>query len=178
MKAQAIIYTSNTGFTREYAKLLSQLTGLTAYDLKDKTPAAQTTVVYMGWLMAGGLKGYKKAAKRYKIAAVCAVGMAEHDDNQFTALQEKYDFHSAKLFYLQGGYAPDKLHGIYKIMMKTMERMVGGSIEKKENPSEAEKQALHEIKNGSNHVCAENLAEAAEYINNLSEPPTDSVKEK
>ena len=35
MKPSAIVYTSNTGYTAEYARLLGQATGLTVYSLTE-----------------------------------------------------------------------------------------------------------------------------------------------
>ena len=34
MKAQAIVYTSNTGFTKEYARILAEKTTLPLYNLE------------------------------------------------------------------------------------------------------------------------------------------------
>lgn len=63
---RAIIYTSNTGGTAAYAKLLGEQINLPVYPLSEARDrvSAGSEVVYMGWLMAGGIKGYKAAAKR------------------------------------------------------------------------------------------------------------------
>ena len=77
MNVNAIVYTSNTGYTARYAGLLGKRTGLPVYSLVEagaKLPAGNC-VIYLGWLMAGKIQGYAKAAKRYRIAAVCGVGM-------------------------------------------------------------------------------------------------------
>ena len=73
----AIVYTSNTGFTAQYAKLLGEKLCLPVYPLNtaEEELAAGTEILYLGWLMAGKVKGYKQAAKRYRIAVVCGVGM-------------------------------------------------------------------------------------------------------
>lgn len=62
----AIIYTTNTGSTEHYAKLLAQKTGLPAYSLAEakKRVFAGAEVIYLGWIMAGSVKGYAEAAKR------------------------------------------------------------------------------------------------------------------
>ena len=75
----AIIYTTNTGSTERYAKLLAQKTGRTAYSLAEakKRVFAGAEVIYLGWIMAGSVKGYADAAKRYRVRAVCAVGMGQ-----------------------------------------------------------------------------------------------------
>lgn len=75
----AIIYTTNTGSTEHYAKLLAQKTGLPAYSLAEakKRVFAGAEVIYLGWIMAGSVKGFANAAKLYRIRAVCAVGMGQ-----------------------------------------------------------------------------------------------------
>ena len=75
----AIIYTTNTGSTGQYAKLLAQETGLPAYSLVEakKRVFAGAEVVYLGWIMAGSVKGCVSAAKRYQVCAVCGVGMGQ-----------------------------------------------------------------------------------------------------
>ncbi|MFR3493953.1 MAG: hypothetical protein ACLTTJ_09215 [Blautia sp.] len=34
-------------------------------------------IIYMGWIMAGKIKGYPEAARKYRIQAVCGVGMGQ-----------------------------------------------------------------------------------------------------
>lgn len=81
----AIIYTTNTGSTGQYAKLLSQETGLPAYSLAKakKRVFAGAEVVYFGWIMAGSVKGYAGAAKKYQVRAVCG----RHGKNRNTDRQ-------------------------------------------------------------------------------------------
>ena len=76
MKAEAIVYTSCTGNTRRYAYMLGKAANLPVLDLKEANLAPNTPVIYLGWLMAGGVKGLKQARKRFDVRAVCAVGMA------------------------------------------------------------------------------------------------------
>ena len=74
-----IIYTTNTGSTECYARLLAQKTGLPVYSLAEakKRVFAGAEVIYLGWIMAGSVKGYAEAAKRYQVRAVCGVGMGQ-----------------------------------------------------------------------------------------------------
>lgn len=72
----AIIYTTNTGSTECYARLLAQKTGLPVYSLAEakKRVFAGAEVIYLGW---SSVKGYAEAAKRYQVRAVCGVGMGQ-----------------------------------------------------------------------------------------------------
>ena len=76
---KAIIYTSNTGSTAEYAQLLGKELNLPVHSLqqaKNKVLSG-SEIIYLGWIMAGGIKGYKEAAKLYKVRAVCGIGMGQ-----------------------------------------------------------------------------------------------------
>ena len=78
---KAIIYTSNTGSTAEYAQLLGKELNLPVHSLqkaKNKVPAG-SEIIYLGWIMAGGIKGYNEAAKLYKVRAICGIGMGKKD---------------------------------------------------------------------------------------------------
>ena len=76
---EAVVYTSNTGSTEHYAKLLGYELSVSVYSTEEagnKLPAG-TEIIYLGWIMAGKIQGYGLARKKYKICAVCAVGMGQ-----------------------------------------------------------------------------------------------------
>ena len=75
----AIIYTTNTGSAERYARLLAQETGLPVYSSAEakKQVFSKAKIIYLGWIMAGSVKGYAEAAKRYRVCAVCGVGMGQ-----------------------------------------------------------------------------------------------------
>ena len=112
---KAIVYTSNTGFTKKYAEMLGIETGIPVYPLEEAkgNVKKQDEIIYMGWIMAGGIKNYEKARKSYNIKAVCCVGMSAPNKKQYKEIIEKHHI-KEKLFYLQGGYDNKKLKGIIK----------------------------------------------------------------
>ena len=75
----AIVYTTNAGSAERYARLLAERTGLPACSLTEakKAVSAGAEVIYLGWIMAGSVKGYAEAAKRFRVRAVCGVGMGQ-----------------------------------------------------------------------------------------------------
>ncbi len=158
---KAIVYTSNTGFTKRYAELLSKETGLDAYELEEasKKLDAGAEVIYMGWLMAGSIKGYKKAARRYRIKAVCAVGMASPKDSLAAEIKARNKIIGAEVFYLQGGFDMDRLRGVYKLMMKVMISAVGKELAAKAEKSDEDRELLEMTKARVDKVGAENLAD-------------------
>ena len=153
---KAIVYTSDTGFTARYAKMLSEKTGLCAYELAEAERQVEkgSEVIYLGWLFASTVKGYRKAAKRYKIAAVCGVGLCETgcllaEVRKAISLPD-----SIPLFTVQGGMDHAKLHGINKLMIKMLLKILSA----KKNGTEDDARMLALIRQGGDYVCEENLA--------------------
>ena len=134
----AIIYTTNTGSTGQYAKLLAQETGLPAYSLAEakKRVFAGAEVVYLGWIMAGSVKGCAGAAKRYQSEIPANI----------------------PLFTLQGNFNVKKLHGIYRFMMEIMVKTVGKGLAAKKDCTPEEDDMLDMMLHGGERVKAENLS--------------------
>ena len=161
MYANSIVYTSNTGYTAEYARLLGEKTGLPVYSLAEAEQklAAGNRVIYLGWLMAGKVQGYKKAAKRYKVQAVCGVGMGGtgsqlQEVRKANAIPEK-----TPLFTLQGGFDIQKLRGVYKLIMTIMVKTAGKGLAEKQDRTPDEDVMLEMLTQGGSRVSADNLAE-------------------
>lgn len=156
---KAIVYQSNAGHSKRYAELFSQQTGLPVYDLKEanKTLSKGTEIIFFSWICAGSIPNYAKTAKRYQISALCAVGMGHPGDNQIVELAKKYQIELTNAFYLQGGFDFQKLHGIYKFMMKSVSKFMGPALEKKSDQTADEIAMLNMLKNGGDYVSIDNL---------------------
>lgn len=139
MKAKAVVYTSNTGFTARYAKTLGERTGLPVLELGTalRDLPQGSPIAYLGWLCAGSVKGLKKAEGRWAIAALCAVGMGP-DGAQVEGLKDRYP----GVFYLRGGYDYEKLTGVYRFMMWCMTKALAKKAA--EDPQGAEMAAALE----------------------------------
>ena len=155
----AIIYTTNTGSTERYAKLLAHETGLPAYSLAEagKKVGAGAEVIYLGWIMAGSVKGYAAAARRYRVRAVCGVGMGQtgtQTDNvrKKTAIPENIE-----VFTLQGNFDVKKLHGVYRPMMELMVRTAGPGLAAKQDRTPEEDDMLDMMLHGGERVRMDNL---------------------
>ena len=156
---QAIVYTSNTGSTEQYAKLLGQETGLPVYSLTDAKQAlkSDTRILYLGWIMADAIQGYADAAKRYRMPMVCAVGMEPARKEQ--TLREKNGIpQDAALYPLQGGYLPDRLRGVQKLMMRMITGSMAKTLAAKANRTPEEDDLLELIRHGGSRVSLEKLA--------------------
>ena len=167
---KAIVYTSNTGSTAEYAKLLGNELKLPVYSLqqaKDKVLAG-TEIIYLGWIMAGGIKGYKDAAKRYKVCAVCGVGMGQTGTQQKEVRDKNAIPRQISLFTLQGNFELEKLRGIYRFMMNIMVKTAGKSLAEKADRTPEEDDMLDMMVNGSKRVTGQNLTAVIDWYNSMN----------
>ena len=161
MSPSAIVYASATGFTRRYADLLSERTGLPCFALGAVPgPDRGAAVLYLGWLCAGEIKGLRKARARYKVQAVCAVGMSPAGTAYTDQVRAQNHLENLPFFYLRGGYAPEKLTGFYRAMMAPMARLVSRAPAE----TEADRAMRDAFRDGGDWVSPERLAPVLAWL--------------
>lgn len=165
MKPNAIIFTSNTGYTGQYAKLLGDKTGLPVYELSDavKEVPRGSGIIYLGWLMAGKLKGYNKAAKLYHTEAVCGVGMGATGSQLQDVRKTNRIPPDTPVFTMQGGFDLARLRGIYRLMMTVMAKTAGRGLAEKKDRTSEEDAMLELMLHGGSYVSEKNLASVLEW---------------
>lgn len=162
---KAIIYTTNTGNTEKYAKLLSGQTGLPAYTLEEAKEKADpgTEVIYLGWVMAGGIQGYKEAAKQYKVRVACAVSMGPTGSLTEETRKKNAIPSQTAVFTLQGGLDLTKLHGMYKLAVSMITKKAAKTLSAKNNRTLEEDSMLDILLHGGCCVSEENLKSVLEW---------------
>ena len=162
---KVIVYTTNTGSTEKYAKLLAQETGLSAYSLAEaKTVVPEgAEIIYLGWITASSVKGFANAAKRYRVCAVCAVGIGQTGTQTESVRKKAVVPAEIPLFTLQGNFNVKKLHGVYRLMMEIMVRAAGKSLAAKKDRTPAEDDMLDMMLHGGERVKAENLSAVLDW---------------
>lgn len=154
----AIVYTTNTGSTKRYAELLARETGLPAYSMAEAERSVPTgaEIIYLGWIMAGSVKGYA-AAKRWSVRAVCAVGMGRTGTQTDSVRKKSAIPASIPVFTLQGNFDVKKLRGVYRLMMELMIKTAGKSLATKPDRTPEEDDMLDMMLHGGQRVGIENL---------------------
>ncbi len=168
MKAQAIVYTSNTGYTKEYARILAEKTTLPLYNLESalKSLPYGSEIIYLGWLRASFVNGYDKASKKFRINAVCGVCMGESGSQIDSVRKNNKIPENIKVFTLQGGFDMKKLRGINKFMMKIMVKHLTKDIMAKETRTEEDEKLLLMMDKGASFVSEKNLEPVIEFAKN------------
>ena len=154
---RAIVFTSNAGHTKAYAEILAKETGLPVYSLSEaKEKLTQgTELVYLGWLFANSVKDYTKCKKRYKISAVCAVGLCDTGTAVDAVRKRNKIPQDIPLFTMQGGMDKTKLNKGYLFGIN----MLIKAVAKRKNPTEDDKRMLRLLCNDKNYVSTENTAD-------------------
>ncbi len=151
----AIVYTSETGHTKAYAEILGSKTSLPVFELneaKKKLPKG-SKIIYMGWLFASSVKGYKKAAKLFSVSAVVGVGLCPTGEMLDEVRHTISLSATIPLFTMQGGMDHSQLRGINRMMINMLVKM----LSKKERTPE-EDAMLSLIKRGGYFVSEKNTS--------------------
>lgn len=152
---KAIVYESNTGFTQKYAHMLGERTGLKVLplELAKNELAKGEEIFFLGWICAGKISGYPKAAKLFSVQGAAAVGIMFPDETTIPQLRVNNKITDIPLFFLQGGVAPEKLSMIKRKILN----MVASTVEKDGPKNENEREMIDALRIGGDFVRAENL---------------------
>ena len=160
---KVIVFTSNTGHTAEYSKMLGAKIGLPVYALNEAAKKLQkgTEIIYLGWLFANNIKGYKKATKKYKISAICAVGLCDTGTAVAEVRKANSISEETPLFTMQGGMDKTKLRGINKFMINMLTKGLSSKKERTEN----DERMLELLTHDKNYVSEENITAFMKWFN-------------
>jgi len=183
-----IIYTSKTGYTEQYAQMLSEALACKAVQSKELSQLKledYDTIVYGGGIRSLKINGLKHILPKLKLLqgkriVLFAVGATENNKINNASLHEKNieDNHlDYPMFYMQGGFDPDRLGLFMRFMLHRVEK----NLHKKElnnpdNLTTQDKDFLDFFQSPHEHIERENLEKLIKYIQNDtsigSEPPT------
>lgn len=152
----AIVYESNTGFTRRYAEMLSEKTDYEMYHIRkaiEELPKS-TEIFFLGWVCGGKIEGLRLAQKYFDVAGCAAVG-ASVSSPENTAQLIRVNKISSPFFYLRGGVAPEKLS---KIKCRLLD-MIANQIERDPRSTNDDRDLADALRFGGDFVKDENLAE-------------------
>ena len=159
---KVIVYATNTGTTKKYAQLLSEKTGIQAYDISQINSVPEDSqVIFMGWIMAGAIQGIAQVREKFpELYAVCSVGMMK-SEKSIEELKTKNNI-TEPLFFLQGDFHIDRLKGMYKMMMGMMMKMMKSKVKELE-PEKGEKM-LELFEKGIDGFSEDNLSDVLSWL--------------
>lgn len=136
----AIIYNSCTGSCKRYAEMLSAQLHIPAYPLGKEPTRPGSNVIFVGWVFAGKVAGYKKAAKKFDVGAVVSVGMSPVGSKSEALARKNNSFgYGMKVFCRQGAFNINKLPLPLKLIMQVKNKEIAARFEGRTDLSPAEK---------------------------------------
>lgn len=162
MKVDAIVYTSKNGHTKEYAEILSKKINAPILSLEEALIKLNkdSRVIYMGWIRANKVMGYKKAWKKFRVCLVIGCGMFD-TGTMIGDVRNKTNINSSvHLFTIQGGIKLSSLKRIDKTIIK----LLIGQLSRTNNRTPQEDKMLYLLTHEDSNVKEENLKEALDYI--------------
>ncbi len=134
---KAIIYNSNTGFTKQYAYHFAISTNLPIYTISEakKKLSKGDEIIYFSWIKNNKIVKLNKV-KQYNIAYVGAVGMSFYSDELIESLKKDNSFNN--IYYLQGGIRYRMLNTIDRIIMSFVRKSFKKNHKKHKLSSEGE----------------------------------------
>ncbi len=140
----AVIYTSQTGFTKQYAEWIAEdVQGdcMTVAEAEKKDLSGYDAIVFGGWCFAGSIKKldwFKKKAAQWtdKKKIVYAVGASPLENPELQeGLRKNFtdeEWAQISVFYCPGGLCYEKMNGVSRVMMKMFVRMLAKNKSEKE----------------------------------------------
>ena len=151
----AVIYNSQTGFTKKYAEWISEATGADCFEIgtaKKQDFDRYDAIVFGGWACAGRISKiswFKSNMDKWldKMLVVFCTGgspaespeMEAFLSNNFSELERE----KLHVFYCPGDFNYDKMSAGSKLMMKMFQKMVGVKQDKTEADMEMLKMISH-----------------------------------
>lgn len=160
----AIVYSSCTGSCRRYAEILSSELGIPALPIEKARIGRDDRIIYIGWLMAGKIKGYKKALEKFNIGAVAQVGMSPATtESEEQGRKNNPVSVDIPLFTLQGAFDIKKLPLPYRLIMKAVTKSIAEKLGAKAELTEQEKATLKMARDGAGEPAAWCVSDIVEW---------------
>lgn len=148
-----VIYSSQTGFTKRYARWIAEAAGADCLELseaKRKNMEPYEAIVYGGWACAGSisklnwLKGNIEKWADKKLIVFCVGGSPIDNPEIEQALKQNFNesqWKKVEVFYCPGGFCYEKMSVSSKLMMKMFLKI----LKAKKDKTEAEQEMIKMI---------------------------------
>ena len=163
---QAIVYSSNTGFSKQFAYSLAVKTNIQIFDLKEakkKLPKG-ANIIYFSWVNAGKINNIKKI-KDYNVIYYAVCGLSSYNEEMIKKLKE--DNNVSNIYYLEGGIRYRYLNLFQRFIMNMIRKSLKKKSKKQELSSD-EAILLQKLEYGYESINLDSLDILIKYIEESS----------
>ena len=169
----AIIYKSNTGHTKRYAEMLSEILNIPAVTTRYAFTKLSkgSNVIFMGWIRGVDYIGYNTFIKKHTVKAACVVGAVETGTDLLEYVRKKNKIsNDIPVFYLRGGYNKEAVKGADRQMAEAIIEKLAKKRKKLDSCGEKlsayETELLETLIYGGDFVEAKRLCEIVSWYKN------------
>lgn len=161
-----IVYTSETGITREYAEKIGKQASCSVYSMAEAIQSLPqgTEVLYMSWVMATQVKDMDKVVKHCKMKGLCAVGIRPDVENMVASLEKSSKLPKGSVFYLPGGYRPHALKGGKKVALRGVLSVIRGKLKSQSQRTPEEEQLLEICTHGGSFAEGVDVSPVVQWL--------------
>lgn len=181
---RVVVYNSRMGSTKRYAEWFAASAGLKAYSLDEAKTAVskEDEVIFFSWNLHAKIQEIDKAEKLFNIIAYAVLGM-QPSGTMEKELRDSNCIPEEKAFFtLIGRYYKEENTGIYKLIMKMVEKSFIKNFENtpENERSEVDAMMAHFLRDGGDEVKESELAEMIRWYNTTypsNVTPFDAISE-
>ncbi len=159
-----VVYQSSTGFTKQYAEWIANELGCVAKAIQKVTASEvkeQDVIIYGGWVLGNMIMGLNKIKKMSPSKLVVfAVGLSQQSEDIKSTIVKQNQLDSTPFFYLQGGFRPEKLGFMKRLMLS----MVKKAVAKKQDKTEQDLFMEQALSKSNDYTNASNIKPVIEFM--------------
>jgi hypothetical protein len=163
---KAIVYHTKTGYTEKYAQALSEKIDLPCYNMVYALGhlGKNDEVIFMGNIMNGAVRGYKKAHKHFKTRFVVGVGISYPSNEVKEDVQDKTEVFDEPFYLLRGGIDYNKINKFKGFFLRKIAEIGHAGREKGED-TQHDKETLDVMMNGGDFFNSDYLQPVVDWYN-------------
>ena len=160
----AIVYNSETGYTKKYAEMLSECISLPMFNIEDakKLLRKGSEIIFMSWVKNGKLQNYNQVSKYFKIKMVAIDGLDNLTDNQKIFFKGQNNIDCNKLYFLKGGIDLGKLSYINRQKLESYTKKLKEKYLKTGNVSTEDYEFVEMCEKGGSYINIKYLKDMVE----------------
>lgn len=159
-----VVYQSSTGFTKQYAEWIANELGCETKALQKVTAGEvkeRDVIIYGGWVLGNMVMGLNKIKKMSPSKLVVfAVGLSQPTEDIKTTIVKQNQLDSTPFFYLQGGFRPEKLGFMKRLMLSLVKKAVA----KKQDKTEQDLFMEQALSKSNDYTNASNIKPVIEFM--------------
>ncbi len=118
----AVIYSSKSGFSRQYAEIIAKELNINMYNIKEAKEKliAKSEIIYVAGITVTKIRELSRVNRLFRVQYVIGVGMTDYSEEYENTIFSNNINISDKFYYTPGGYDATKTKGLDKFLISLL----------------------------------------------------------